>query len=257
MSDRRLRRFLHLERPRRPDSSGQDPDPPRPGGGRFDGVERPRPAPSPAAPAPAAPRTGAQLDRFGPEPEPVIELVDTEGKRPFTRCMRCGGDSNIFATECGGCGMSLDTPAQHEFNERLWAERQAESEREAGAATERRELAARAEKEDARARRALAEAMAREVGDRERRRIGVEEGGWGGGLGWGRDSRPLGLRLLALIPDRRWQIAAAAAAAALVLGLVARGLAGMAHGHRGPWFPLGVGLLALLALPAGWWRWRR
>jgi len=172
----RLRRFLHLERPRA-DAAG----PAHPGGEtaeRFEGVERP-------GPAPEAPRTsGAELDRFGPEPPPRIELVEAaSGERPFTRCMRCGMDHNVFATECGGCGASLDTAAQREFNEKLWAKRQEEAAREARAASERNEIQARADSELAAARRAMGEALAREVGRRERRRLGVEE--WQSGDGWG------------------------------------------------------------------------
>jgi hypothetical protein len=250
VADRRLGRFLHLERPRPPDAGGDDPDPPPPVGGRFEGLERPRGAgPVPAA---APPRTGVQLDRFGPEPEPSLELVDTEGTPPFTRCMRCGADSNFLATECAGCGASLDTREQREFSERFWAERQAESEREARAEAERRENAARAEGEEARARRAMAEELAREVGELERRRIAVEEGGFG--LGLGGDHRPLALRLIGLIPDPRWQVAAALVCAALVLGLVVHGITGMAHHHRNPSLAVGILLLVVLALPGGAWR---
>jgi len=250
VSDRRLRRFLHLERPRHPDAGGDDRAPPSPGGGRFEGVERPKAAGSARAGAP--PRTGAQLERFGPEPEPAIELVDTEGMRPFTRCMRCGADSNFLATECASCGTNLDTREQREFSERFWAERQAESEREARAEAERRELAARAEQEEGRARRAMAEEMAREVGDLERRRIEADEGR--SGLGLGHDHRPLGLRLLGLIPDARWQLVAALGCAALVLGLLVHGFTGLAHRHRSPSLAAGVILLVVLALPAGTWR---
>jgi hypothetical protein len=263
----RLRRFLHLERPRGPDAAGDgggEGDRPAPGGGRFDGVA----PPVPRAPSPA-PRSGAQLDRFGPEPDPTIELVDTEARRLFTRCMRCGADSNVFATECAGCGTNLDTAAQHEFNERFWirhqAERQAEAEREARAAAERRELAARAGAEEARARRELAEALAREVGDRERRRVEADDRLWsrraGHGWGWGGwepglDSRPLGLRLIQLLPGPRSQLAAAVAAAAAVLGSLGYGIARLAQGQKNPWFPLGLLLLVLLVSP-GWRRWHR
>jgi hypothetical protein len=252
VTDPRLGRFLHLERPRPADAGGDGGDSPRPGGGRFEGVERPRSAgPTPAA---GPPSTGAQLDRFGPEPEPPIELVDTEGTSPFTRCMRCGADSNFLASECAGCGTSLDTPEQREFSERFWTERRAEAEREARAEAERRELAARAEREETRARRAMAEEMAREVGKLERRRIEVEEGRFGVGLGG--DLRPLALRLLGFIPAR-WQLASALAGAALVLGLIVHGLAGVGHRHGNPSLGVGLLLLVVLALPPGAWRWRR
>ncbi len=101
----RLRRFLHIERSRteRPEA---DAEPAAATAGRFGTVERP-------GARPQAPRSsGAELDRFGPEPDPAIELVETAaGEQPFTRCVRCGMDHGVFATECSGCGASLDTAA--------------------------------------------------------------------------------------------------------------------------------------------------
>ncbi|BDG03879.1 hypothetical protein [Anaeromyxobacter oryzae] len=259
MNDR-LGRFRHLEGPR---TERDDPATPAPTASaeRFEGVERP------AGGAPvAAPRTGARLDRFGPEPDPVIELVDTEGQRPFTRCIRCGMDSNVFATTCPGCGASLDTEEQRSFNERLWASRQAEAAREAAASAERQALQAAEAEEDARTRRAMAESMAREVGDLERRRLDAEEGRWSGGRwggGWGRggwageyDPTPLGLKLLRLLPGPGWQLAAAAVAVLVVGGLVISGLSGTLHGRRGPLVGLGIFLAVVLLTPPGR-RWRR
>jgi hypothetical protein len=163
----RLRRFLHIERAR-------------------------------TKPPGAAPPSGADLDRFGPEPPPTIELLETaSGERPFTRCMRCGMDHGVFATapqgapseergfaagaglECTGCGASLDTEAQRDFNERLWARRQDEAAREAAASEVLRAARAEADAEVVRARRALGETLAREVGERERRRLDAELGGGG------------------------------------------------------------------------------
>jgi hypothetical protein len=172
----RLPRFLHLERPRAAPADEADPSPAT--AERFEGVERPT-----AANAPVAPRSsGAELERFGPDPEPSIELVETAaGVRPFTRCMRCGTDHGVFATECSSCAASLDTDAQRDFNERLWARRQEEAAREAAAAAERKVLADRADAEAAAARRAMGEELAREVGRRERERLRAE--GFGGGWG--------------------------------------------------------------------------
>jgi hypothetical protein len=180
----RLRRFLHIER-----SRGEDPEPsadPTPDTAqRFGNVERPGRGEL------AGGESGAHLGRFAPAPEPGIELLETDaGERPFTRCMRCGMDHHVFATECTGCGASLDTAPQREFNERLWAERQAEAGIDARAAAERQARQAREAVELAQARRAMGEALAREVGERERRRLGLE--GWGRGgpgvvldlLGW-------------------------------------------------------------------------
>jgi hypothetical protein len=153
---------------------------------RFLHIERSRPAP-PGAPA----SSGTDLDRFSPPPVPGIELVSTDAaERPFTRCMRCEMDHNVFATECAMCGASLDTEAQREFNERLWAARREEAAAERRAEAER--AAARAAEQertgvDPASRRALGEALAREVGDAERQRLAIE--GFGGQLRfWGEDT---------------------------------------------------------------------
>lgn len=189
MSSRQLRRFLHLERSR-PPAGAADAEVPSAAADRFAAVERPRNA---AAPPPRA--TGAALERFEPAPPPGLELLETAaGTRPFTRCIRCGRDHGVFATECDGCGASLDTDEQRTFNERLWAERQAETAREAGAAAERRAIMERAAAEEARSRRSMGEELAREVGDRERRRLDAELPGGIGGAPLG-----TGLRALALL----------------------------------------------------------
>jgi hypothetical protein len=177
----KLRRFLHLERarPARPEGDG-DLAATTSTTERFDAVQRP------AGPGPrAATRTGAELDRFGPEPEPVVELLDTDGRRPFNRCLRCGMDSNAMATTCPGCNASLDTPEVRAFNERLWARHEAERAQEDAAAATRREARDAESVETARLRRAMAEELAREVGESERRRLDAElgRGGWGGGWG--------------------------------------------------------------------------
>lgn len=200
----RLRRFLHLERPRAkgPDAAEASPATAE----RFGGVERPGQGPQ------APHSSGADLDRFGPEPPPRIELLETaSGEQPFTRCMRCGMDHAVFATECSGCGASLDTEAQREFNEQLWARRQEEAAREAQASAERKAMQERARAELRQAQRAMGEELAREVGRRERIRLEVEErreGGWGGGPGWpdGGGWSAFGRWLLSLLSRRvrRW-----------------------------------------------------
>ncbi|HET8540670.1 MAG TPA: hypothetical protein VFL83_12445 [Anaeromyxobacter sp.] len=238
----RLRRFLRIERPRPERAAEAEPAPET--AERFGAVERP-------GARPAAPRSsGAGLGRFGPEPEPSIELVAADGaERPFTRCMRCGMDHNVFATECSGCGATLDTEAQREFNERLWARRQEEAAREASAEAERRARSAAADAELARARRAMGEELAREVGRRERMRLGGEGwGGWGGAAD--DDGAPLGWKLLRALPDRRWRVGAAVAAVAVVGGLVAFGRAG----HPAALL-VGLALAAVLLVPR--WRARR
>jgi hypothetical protein len=180
----RLRRFLHIERSRT-DRPAADAEPAAATAGRFGTVERP-------GARPQAPRSsGAELDRFGPEPDPAIELVETAaGDQPFTRCVRCGRDHGVFATECSGCGASLDTEAQREFNERLWQRRREEAARDAVHEAELRALRIREGDELASGRRAMGEALAREVGERERRRLDGELGG-GGAFGWDAAARLL------------------------------------------------------------------
>jgi len=227
----RLSRFLHLERarPERPDASAA-----RPAEGteeRIAAVERPGPGPA----GPARHQTGASLERFGPEPDPGIELVETDGRRPFIRCRRCCTDNNVFATSCQGCGLSLDTPEQREFDERFFAAREAEGERERRAEAERQELKARALAEEAHARRAMGEAIAREVGESERRRLD----GW-----WGPDRATvprtcLGLRLARMLPDPRWHWPTFLCAALLGGGLAI-------YGYRQHSMAFVVGLLVLV-----------
>lgn len=231
----RLRRFLHLERPRAEDPAADESPPVT--AERFGGVERP-------GKGLAAPQSsGAGLDRFGPEPPPRVELLETTaGEQPFTRCMRCGMDHGVFATECSGCGANLDTEAQREFNERLWARRQEEAAREARAEEDRRAREARDQVELAEARRAMGEALAREVGDRERRRLGMAEHG---GPGWG--GPPIGVRVLRSLPDWRWRVGAGVGALLVLGGLVALGL-------RGHPFALVVAILLTLLLVVPAWR---
>jgi len=250
MSDA-LGRFRHLERPRadRGDPAGGDPAATP---GRFAGLEAPTGRGS-SAPA----RSGAQLDRFRPEPEPRIELAEPDGRQPFTRCMRCGMDSSALATECPGCTASLDTPAQRSFNEALWAAFQAEAAREAQALAERQAAQERVAAENAALRRSAYENLARDVGDAERRRLG---GGLDLGLTWRwwRDGLPpphprsIALRILAALPGRRARITVGLLLAAGLLGLAIAGLGSVAHGGRGA-LGLAIVLAALLLVPR-WWR---
>jgi hypothetical protein len=246
----RLRRFLHIERARAPG----DPPPDQPAAAtedRFGGLGRP-----PGGPGPHPSRTGARLERFGPDPEPSIQLDEGDaGDRPFTRCLRCGAEGGAFATRCTGCDADLDTAAQHEFNEKLWQRRQEERRREEAALAERRALGERAAAEDARARREMGESLARQVGNLERRRLEVDEarsGGWGGG--WGGDPRPLGLRLLLRLHDPWLRIAVGVLVVAVPVVLLAVSSPGARQA--------GVVILVVVAslfAPPGWRRrrWRR
>jgi len=237
MTGRRLSRFLHLERPRAAEPPREAMPPagvPAPPAGRFDAVEQPTGTEPRGA-------TGARLERFEPArlPEAELELA-TRGAsaRPFTRCQRCEMDHGLGAAVCSQCGDRLDTPAQLAFNEQLWAARQAEAAREAEAGAALRAAQERDREEEARARRALAESMAREVGDRERRRLG--------GAGPGGEAA-LGLVLLRAIPHPRWKLAAAGAAAATVLGLLAGGLVARSPGVVFAGLVVGI----VLAVPRG------
>jgi len=239
MADDRRRRFLQIERPRQPG----------------------------APPASTAP--SGHVDRFRAAAEQPLEVDDrAEASQPFVRCCRCETDNTRYALRCTTCAAELDTDEQRAFNERLWEARRATADEEARTAEVRRAALEESAAEEARARRDMAEAMAREVGERERRRLDAEGfsgptwgppsgggGGWtGGGTGWSETgagggllggTTPLAFRLLALLPDPRWRVAAGVAAVALpALLYVAAPRAG-----------LGVGLfVAALFLPGGWRR---
>ena len=235
----RLSRFLHLERERSGQPEEADPSPGT--AERFEGMERP-------GPGPGAPRSsGADLDRFGPEPPPRIELLETPpGRQPFKRCMRCGMDHGVFASECSGCGASLETAAQRAFNEALWAGLREDAAREALAGAELEAARERGRAELSAARRAMGEQLAREVADRERSRLGGEGGAFGDGWSSGDVGPPVGLRLLRALPDWRWQLGAVLAALAILGGLTAAGLAG----H--PFALLAAILLGVLLVVPGW-----
>jgi hypothetical protein len=267
----RLRRFLHLERPRREPLDA----PAHATEGRFGPAEgrasTPTPSTAPAEPRDRAPERDerargstptptptATAGRFrAPEPRAPDTVVRAEGAQPFVRCFRCEVDNSVFARTCTGCGEELDTPAQRAFNEKLWAGRRRE------AAEEERLLAARAEQvrrdaeEVAKARREMGELLARETARRERDRL--DAGGWGGGWGGGGweeapgARRPPILRLLSLIRDPRWRLAAGAALLLAVVLLVVLGLRA-----RGGAFFFYVALAVVLALLSpGRRRWRR
>lgn len=178
------RRFQRLERPR---AAGPAPEP-GPGDAAIEARERFGAVERPGAPVGRAARSGAGLDRFGPAPEPRLELAEpADGDRPFVRCARCGADASPFATRCERCDADLGTPEQRAFSERFWAERQVQ------AARERAEEEARRAERDREAsvdRRAMGEALARAVGDAERHRLARE--GFGGAP-WTSDGEPASL----------------------------------------------------------------
>jgi len=225
----RLRRFLHLERPRGPDTDGPAPtaDP-----NRFGALE--------GTPALGTPQvgeaTGAAAGRFGPDRDPSLELAERDpSARPFQRCPACQRDHGLHEQVCA-CGARLDTPEVQAWNDQLWQARSAEDARLAAEGAEARARGLREAEELARLKREMGIALAQQVGERERARLGMDPGfGSAGG-------QPLGLRLWAWLPARlRLKVVGAIAAGWLVL-LVA-GLA-----RRSPGMIFGAIALAILLL---------
>jgi len=185
---------------------------------RFLKLERPRQAGVPST----------STDRFRPPPERLLETADPqEGAQPFTRCASCQMDNTVYAPACQHCGAALDTPAQRDFNERLWASRKTEAEAERRASADREQERQREAAAQARQRRELAEELARQEKDR------IEEQYGDGPGGPGLASGSAGMRLLRLVPGAGWRIVLAVFAIGipLLLLLFGRGrlqFAGMA-----------------------------
>ncbi|MEI6224654.1 MAG: hypothetical protein WCS72_07865 [Deltaproteobacteria bacterium] len=227
MGSERRDRFLKLERarPGRPDAA----EPP-PGDERFEGIGDPPgvdPAPGTVpAPPPRSSVPSSSTDRFRPPPErPLETMEEREGAQPFTRCASCQMDNTIYAAACLNCGAALDTPAQRAFNERFWAERQAQAETERREMAEREKVRQGAAADQARQQRELGEEIAR----RERERVDAD-------FPDGPFQRPgpdtTGMRLLRLLPGTGLRIAAAVVIIGLPLLLLLFGrgmpqLAGM------------------------------
>ncbi len=259
MTRDRLRRFLNIERPRRPGEEAAPAETDE----RFRRVEGP--GAEPAEP----PLPGSATDRFRPPPERSLEVAEPDhGEQPFRRCARCEMDNARFAETCQNCGADLGTPAQEDFNQRLWARRRQEAAEEARVladqAAERERLAA----EERKARVALATEMARmEAGRVE----GELDRAWGRerwGRGWGEDPiprydpdspwdgpprAPLGLRLLRAIPNPLLRIAVIAVAVAVPVLLIVLGRRD--GGLRFAGMMIVVVLLGLVSPPR--WRYRR
>jgi len=187
MANDRFRRFRHLERPRQP-GAGDGHDPGAGPGRRFGALEERRE--EDGAPSPVA---AGHLDRFRPAAERPLELAPSaEGELPFVRCASCRMDHNRSAAFCANCGADLRTEEQRAFNAQLAEERRAQGAVEASQAAEFERAQREAADEAARAKRGMAETLAREVGDAERRRLdagglggfGSPPSGWGSG-GWG------------------------------------------------------------------------
>src|SRR2546426_7630790 len=129
----RLTRFLKLERPRRPDEAPH--------------------------------HEVATAARFSGAPAGMALEMD-HGEQPFLRCPRCEADNTRYAKRCVNCQALLVGEEVRAWNERLWAERQAQRAQEHAALQE-----SRTEQELLQQNRMLGEALAREVGERERARL--------------------------------------------------------------------------------------
>jgi len=203
VADDRFKRFQHLERPRQPrgaDSREQSPGTE----GRFEALEERKPTGA-AGGGPARVADG-HLERFRAATERPLEIApEQEGELPFLRCAACQMDHNRTATTCTVCGADLRTEEQRAFNAALAAERRSQAAVEQAQVAELERAQREAGEEEARARQAMGEALAREVGDAERRRLdagglggfgsapgrggwgsGWDEPGWSGAWGWGR-----------------------------------------------------------------------
>ncbi|HSM92106.1 MAG TPA: hypothetical protein VLT47_04405 [Anaeromyxobacteraceae bacterium] len=226
MSDDRFKHFRHLERPRQP--GGAAPRDPSPGTeGRFGALEERRQGAEGSAGV-----ADGHLGRFRPAAERPLELAPAEaGELPFVRCAACQVDHNRSAATCSNCGADLRTREQRAFNALLAEERRAQATAEAAQVAELERAREEAAAGEAQAKREMAETLAREVGEAERRRLDAElgggfgappgRGGWGSGwgsgewgdAGWGRGRHGaigLGGWLLSLLfrflfGGRRWR----------------------------------------------------
>ena len=189
----RLTRFLNLEKARKP--SPDAPDVPMTAA-RFSGE---------------APPAASADDLFRAEREAQlasgVEVEQTsDDEQPFLRCPVCEADNSKFAVKCINCQGRLDTDEVHAWNARLWQERRAARELE---------VAKPAAPPLAEQNRLLGEALAQEVAERERLKMGQQD--------WSSSTTPIGMRLLELIPNPnvRFAVAMGLVAAFFAAGTVA------------------------------------
>src|SRR5919199_5797382 len=149
---------------------------------RFLNLERPRRAGEPAH------HQVATTGRFTGDASGMALERDV-GKQPFLRCPRCEADNSRFPERCANCQAPLGGDDVRAWNEKLWEERQAQLAQER-AVLER----SRTEQQLPEQNRMLGEALAREIGERERARLGWWW--WSGGLP---DPTPIGVRLLSML----------------------------------------------------------
>ena len=187
----RLTRFLNLERARKPDGT-----PPHGVANRerFTGDSPPVAAPEDLFRAERA----AQL-------ESGIEIdAHPDSEQPFTRCPVCEADNSKFAVRCINCRTALDTEQVHEWNRRLWAERQKQR------ALEPKPAPLPPPGQDPQ--RQLAATIAQPIPERERAK-------WNWGADYqSDDTRPIGVKLLDLIPNPNLRFGVAMALVATFFG---------------------------------------
>jgi hypothetical protein len=166
--------------------------------------------------------------RFRGEPSGMV-LEPDFGEQPFLRCPRCEADNTRFAQRCQNCQAPLTGEDVRAWNEQFWAGRQA-----AQVAKAETPLPLTPE-----AQRLLGEAIAREVGERERARLS-----W-----WSsdtvHDSTPAGMRLLAMLPTRRARVVVLLVAIATFM---AGALATLDGSHRPALRGAGLAVSMLLLL---------
>jgi hypothetical protein len=185
----RLTRFLNLERPRRP---GEAPH-----------------------------HEVATTARFKGEPSGMA-LEKDHGEQPFLRCPRCEADNSRFERRCINCQAPLDGEDVRDWNEKLWAARRAQAAQERAQVAQRHAQRTLTEEELLQQNRMLGEALAREIGERERVRLG-----WGS-TGFD-DSTPIGVRLLSLLPTTSARVMAGLIIGGVFLGCAVLAYSGPRH----------------------------
>jgi hypothetical protein len=159
----------------------------------------------------------ATAARFRGEPS-GIALEPDFGDQPFLRCPRCEADNTRYAERCQNCQSRLTGEDVRAWNAQLWAARKA-----ADVESAKSEPAQVAQALTPDAQRLLGEAIAREVGERERARLSW----WNSDAA--SDATPAGMRLLAMLPTRGARTMAGAAA---LMTFVAGALVALAPGHH-------------------------
>ena len=246
-------RFRRLERAR-PESLADPAPPMRP---RFEPEHRPaaKPPPGPASeespagePAPADPDALAarlrEERRQETESGVALDEPNADTDQPFLRCAKCEADSHRSATRCLVCGERLDTEEQGAFNSAFWAKRRRERAQEQVELAQLKGSGAAEPLDDGSgAMRDYGAALAAQVAERERARLGWMDEGRGG------DLTPVGLRLLNRIPDPRWRLGVALAVLVLALVLGYFAFSGPREG-RNPIPMLLFFVLMILFLPS-------